>query len=214
MNEMPTTPEVKSILCQTSLIGLMHSLIVGLTFALALPLVWARTSGACGSVSPATSSSRQNSPEQLRRRIKADPKDVEALTSLGVYLEEQGQLYEAYGLYKQATESKPACYLGYYFLGLVEDRISGRAKTDAETDIRKALNLNSDLSKDGNVEAFFTRRAALNVQSHKIEEPAPNGKSLLAAGNHFFIGVGVGVLLAIPFIYFLRRKRPEHPVRA
>jgi len=174
-----------------------------------MPCVVAQSPDSCEGVNYAKRPSEQYSAESLRNRLKKDSKDVDALINLGSYLEEQGQLFEAYALYQRAIKAKPTCYLGYYFAGLVEDRISTHTYQAALVDIHRAASLDPSLAKDPNVEALIRSHTKLIPEPHT--EPAPSISGFLFSGNRFLIGVGVGILLSAPFIYLLRRKRSDRP---
>jgi len=174
-----------------------------------VPCVVAQSPDGCEGVNYAKRPSGQYSPESLRNRLKKKPKDVDALINLGSYLEEQGQLFGAYALYQRAIEAKPNCYLGYYFAGLVEDRISRQTYQAALVDIHRAASLDPSLAKDPNVEALIRSHTKLIPEPHT--EPAAGMSDFPSSGNRFLIGVGVGILLTAPVVYLLRRKRPDRP---
>jgi hypothetical protein len=67
-------------------------------------------------------------------------------------------LGEALTQYKKAIKARPDRYEGYYFAGLVEERMGERAKSNAEADIRQALSLKPG-SKDLNISTFLKRLA-------------------------------------------------------
>ena len=175
-----------------------------------VPRVVAQSPDGCEGVNYAKRPSGQYSPESLRNRLKKDAKDVDALINLGSDLEEQGQLFEAYALYQRAITAKPSCYLGYYFAGLVEDRISTHTYQAALVDIHRATSLDPSLLKDPNVEVLIRSHTKLIPEPHT--EPAPSVSDFLFSGNRFLIGVGVGILLSAPFMYVLWRKRPDRPI--
>ena len=156
----------------------------------------------------AKQSSSQYSPENLRKRLDRDPADVDALINLGIHLEEKGQITEADALYERAIQAKPDCYLGYLFAGLVRDRISQEASSDAEAKIRKAISLDPTLRSDPNVQGFLKLHPLTfgGPPAREIQSPSATDH-LLDSANHFFIGVGVGLLLAMPFPYLARRKQ-------
>jgi len=175
--------------------------------ALSVPPVSGQDEKGCEGVGFAKHSSNQYSPEALRKRLERDPADVDALIHLGIHLEEEDHITQADALYQRAIEAKPDCYLGYYFAGLVEARISGQAASGAEAKIRKAISLDSTLRDDPNVQGFlkthpltFGRQASKEIQSPSV------ASELLGSANHFLVGMGIGLLLAMPFLYLARRK--------
>jgi len=190
-----------------------HLLFSACVFLLSVRL-YAQSDDGCAGVNFAKAPSDQYSPENLQKRLARDPKDVDALINLGIHLEEMEQITEASALYKRAIDAKPECYLGYQFAGLVADRISRKTSLEADIDIHKALNLNPDIAKDGNVEAFLNRHAHLVATPVKSAESVPKEDGFALGGSCFVIGIGVGLLLSTPLIYFLRRRRPDHSVHA
>ena len=200
---MPNSP-VKSIFA----VQLWRILAAAWLFATWMPSVFAQDERGCQGVGFAKQSFTQYSPESLRKRLQRNPKNVDALIHLGSHLEEQDQITQAYALYERAIQAKPGCSLGYLFAGLVEERISGHAASDAEVKMHKALSLDPSLRNDPNVEGFFRRhpRSVIGASSKETESPSVTN-NLLASANHFLIGVGVGLLLSTPFVYLARRKQ-------
>jgi tetratricopeptide (TPR) repeat protein len=200
---MPNSP-VKSIFA----VQLWHILAAVWLFATWMPSAFAQDEKGCEGVGYAKQPFAQYSPENLQKRLQRDPADVDALTSLGIHLQEQDQLNQAEALYERAVQAKPDCYLGYYFAGLVEERISTHAASDAEAKMYKALSLNPSLRNDPNVEGFFRRhpRSVIGASSKETESPSVTN-NLLGSANRFLIGVGVGLLLSAPFVYLARRKQ-------
>ena len=150
------------------------------------------------------------SPESLRTRLQRNPADVDALLNLGVHLEEQEQISEAEALYEKAIETKPDCYLGYLFAGLVCERIGEKKAGEANADIHKALTLEPNLSNDGNVQGFLKRHMhppLLNYVSPIEEDMHPDARRILGAGNRFLIGLGTGVLITSLIFYVTRRTQ-------
>lgn len=175
--------------------------------AASMPPVFAQDDKGCEGVGFAKHSPTQYSLANLRKRLERNPADVDALINLGIDLEEQDQINQAYALYQRAIQAKPDCSLGYLFAGLVEERIGGTASSDAEVKIRKALSLDPSLRRDGNVESFLKRHAPIVTRPPSDEtRPASSAEDLLAFSNHFLIGVGIGILLAMPFLYVARRR--------
>ena len=183
-------------------------LTTALLFATWTPLAFAQDQNGCEQVGFAKQSYSQYSPEILEKRLKQNPADVDALINLGLHLEEQDQDSKAYKLYERAIQASPGCSLGYMFAGLAEERISGDAASDAEAKLHKALSLDPSLRNDPNVQGFFRRHPRTVLRgSSKETESASDTNNLLGSANRFLIGVGVGLLLATPFVYLARRKR-------
>jgi tetratricopeptide (TPR) repeat protein len=134
-------------------------------------------------------------------KLKQNPNDFDALTEVGVRLEEEDKLGEALAQYKKAIKGQPARYEGYYFAGLLEERMGERAKSNAEADIRQALSLKPDLSKDPNISAFLKRHGPTPSQSQQTQPTFLFGNS-----SRFFIGIGVGLVLASAIIFAFRRQ--------
>jgi tetratricopeptide (TPR) repeat protein len=177
-------------------------------FAFWPPSILAQDQKGCEGVGYAKQPFAQYSPENLRKRLQVEPTDVDTLVNLGIRLEEQDRILEADALYERAIQAKPDCYLGYYFAGLVSERISEQSSTNAEARIHKALSLNPSLQNDGNVEGFMKRHPQLMGGPPTKEKVAPSLMSdLLATANGFLVGVGVGLLLAASFVYLAHRKR-------
>jgi tetratricopeptide (TPR) repeat protein len=173
-----------------------------------MPSVFAQDEKGCEGVGFAKPPFSQYSPENLRKRIERDPKDVNALIHLGTHLEERDQLRQAEALYDRAIQAKPNCSLGYLFAGLLREKIGREATSDAEANIRKALSLNPSLWNEGNVQGFRMRHPQLmgSVPSSQKDLPSSTDQ-LLSGGDRFTIGLGVGLLLATPFVYLARRRR-------
>jgi tetratricopeptide (TPR) repeat protein len=181
---------------------------VAALFAAWTPAVSAQDEKGCEGVGFAKQSSARYSPENLQKRLKRNPADVDALINLGIRLEEQDQFTQAYAEYEKAILAKPECYLGYMFGGLVEERISGNAAADANVKMHKAVSLNPSLRDDPNVQSYFRFHAppVACVSSEEKTSSSATGE-LLVSANRFLIGIGVGLLLAAPFVYLARRKR-------
>jgi tetratricopeptide (TPR) repeat protein len=177
-------------------------------FTIWTPSAFAQDEKGCEGVGFARQPPAQYSPESLEKRLKRNPADVDALINLGLHLEEQDQDSKAYKLYERAIQASPGCSLGYMFAGLAEERISGDAASDAEAKLHKALSLDPSLRNDPNVQGFFRRhpRPVLGGSSKETQSPSVTN-DLLGSANRFLIGVGVGLLLATPFVYLARRKR-------
>ena len=203
---MTTHSPVKSIL----VIQHWHLLAVVLLLMIWVPSASTQDEKGCQGVGYTKHPRSEYAPENLKRLLARDPKDVDALVDMGLHLEEQDQFTQAYGLYERAIEARPSCYLGYYFAGLVGDRISRNAASDAEANIRKALSLNPSLQDDGNVQGFMKRHPQ-PVGAAAIErEPPSETSEILATANRFSVGLGVGVLLAT-LVFYLARSRQTAP---
>jgi tetratricopeptide (TPR) repeat protein len=134
--------------------------------------------------------------------------DVDALVSLGIYLEEHGQVRQAVNLYDRAIKAKPNCDLGYYFAGLAEERVSEEMASDAQQKMCKAVNLNAHLQTYPNVVAYFGQHPLPGARAASGPTPSPPTLSdLLAHGNQFVMGMGAGLLLAALLVYAVGRKR-------
>jgi len=183
-------------------------LAVALLFVARMPSAYAQVQDPCREVGFAKRPISEYSPESLKNRVERDPMDVDALIHLGLHVEEQDQDSRAYALYERAIQARSDCSLGYLFAGLVEERISGHAASDAEVKMHKALSLDPSLRNDPNVEGFFRRhpRLVLGASSKETESPSVTN-NLLGSANRFLIGVGVGLLLSAPFVYLARRKQ-------
>jgi tetratricopeptide (TPR) repeat protein len=178
--------------------------------AMWMPGVFAQDEKGCEGVGFAGPPFTQYSPENLRNQLKRNPKDVNALLHLGAYLEEEGQLRQAEDLYERAIQVKPDCYLGYLFAGLLRHRISERTSSEAEANIRKALSLKPSLWNDPNVQNFRTRHPDLMGKPLPSQEELPSiPEELLSGSEKFTIGLGIGLLLAVPLVYLARRRRRE-----
>jgi tetratricopeptide (TPR) repeat protein len=148
------------------------------------------------------------SPEKLQQRIRQDPSDVDALINLGIRLEEQDQTAEAKALYERAIKAKPDCYLGYYFAGLAAETISTDSASEADTKIRKAISLDPRLENDPNVKGFMKRHSRPMASAVPTDtEPPPLNRQILAGSNRFYVGMGVGIILAAIIFYFVRLRR-------
>jgi tetratricopeptide (TPR) repeat protein len=172
------------------------------------PYAFAQDAKGCEGVGFARRPFKEYGPDILRKRLKQNPSDVDALVNLGIYLEEHGQMRQAVDLYNQAIQAKPNCELGYYFAALAEDRLSEQTASDAQAKMHRAVSLDPDLQTDPNVEAFFQwhpRPGGPAASKPTALAPPPN--DLLASANHFVMGVGVGLLLAAPLLYAVRRKQ-------
>jgi len=173
-----------------------------------MPAVFAQDEKGCEGVGFAGPPFTQYSPKNLRKQLERNPKDVNALIHLALYLEEQDQLRQAEGLYERAIQAKPNCYLGYLFAGLLRDRISRRASSDAEANIRKALSLKASLWNDGNLHSFKMRHPELMGKAPPSQKELPSiPEELLSGSDRFTIGLGVGLILATPFVYLACRRR-------
>jgi tetratricopeptide (TPR) repeat protein len=182
-------------------------LVAALLFAGWMPSVSAENEKGCEGVGFAKLAHAQYSPENLQKRLERNPADVDALINLGIHLEEQDQDSKAYALYEKAIQARPDCSLGYQFAGLVEERISEHAASDADAKMHRVLALDPSLRNDPNVQGFFKRHPRSVIGSSFKEAPSPSVTTdLLATSNRFLVGVGVGLLLAAPFVYFARRK--------
>ncbi len=179
---------------------------VALLFASLVPCLFAQDDKGCQGVEFAKKPLSLYSPNALRTRLEQNPADVDALIHLGLHLEEQDQFTQAYALYERAIRARPDCHLGYYFAGLVGDRIAGGAAFDAEVKIRRAISLSPGLATDPNVQSFLKRHSQLAARPPSKEAPSVTDM-LLASANRFLVGVGVGLLLAAPLVYVAGRKR-------
>jgi tetratricopeptide (TPR) repeat protein len=175
-----------------------------------VPAVFAENEKGCEGVGFAGPPFTQYSAKDLRKQLERDPKDVNALIHLALYLEEQDQLRQAEDLYERAIQAKPNCYLGYLFAGLLSHRISERISSDAEANIRKALSLKPSLWNDPNVHNFRMSHPDLMGRPLPSQKELPSiREELLSGSEKFTIGLGVGLILAAPFVYFARRKKSE-----
>jgi hypothetical protein len=96
---------------------------------------------------------------------------------------------------------RPDRYEGYYFAGLLEERMGEQAKSNAEADIRQALSLNPGLSKNPNISAFLKRHATSPSQPQQAQPTFALGNS-----SRFFIGIGVGMIPATVTTFALQKK--------
>ncbi len=177
-----------------------------------VPSLFAQAENGCQGVGYSKQAFTQHSPEKLRQRLAQNPTDVDALVNLGIHLEEQDQSSEAEALYERAIKARPDCYLGYYFSGLAQERISKQAATDAEAKILKAMSLDPSLRNDPNVQGFFKAHPRSVGGGPPSETRSPlvaNG--LLTSSSRFLVGVGFGLLLASPIVYLARRKQLTAP---
>jgi tetratricopeptide (TPR) repeat protein len=185
-------------------------LAAALLFALWMPAVFAQEEKGCEGVGFAGPPFSQYSPESLGKQLERNPNDVNALIHLALYLEEQDQLRQAEGLYERAIQAKPNCYLGYLFAGLLRDRISERTSSLAEANIRKALSFKPSLWNDPNVHNFrMSHPDLMGKPLPSQKELASIPEELLSGSDRFTIGLGVGLLLAAPFVYLARRRKSE-----
>ncbi len=201
---MTTYSPVKSIFA----VRHWHLVAVVLLLMVWAPPAFTQDEKGCEGVGYTKHPRSEYSPKKLKGLLERDPKDVDALVDLGLHLEERDQFTQAYALYERAIQARPSCYLGYYFAGLVGDRISRNAASDAEAKIGQALSLNPNLRDDGNVQSFMKRHArpvgAVAVQ----EKVSPSdAREILATANRFSVGLGVGVLLATLVFYLARSRR-------
>ncbi len=185
-----------------------HVLVAILLFATCTPTVFAQDEKGCQAVEYAKRPYSQYSTDALQKRLERNSADVDALVNLGIRLEEQGQLAQAEALYEKAIQTKPDCSLGYLFAGLVRDRISRKASSEAEANIRKALSLNPSLQNDGNVQGFMKSHLHLMGSVHPVEtETRSDARQMLATANRFSIGVAVGILLTTVVLCLVRFRR-------
>lgn len=182
---------------------------VWLLVGVLVPSVCAQTENGCDGVEFVGRPGEQYSLDDLRKRMKRDPADVEALIKLGLYLEEQDQFAQALALYERVIEAKPDCYLGYQFAGLVIEKNSWKAFLDREKKLLKALELDPTLKKDPNLRGFLKRRSELANPPPKAAEPPPEPKYVLTARDRFLIGIVVGLLLTTPFLFLIRRSQRD-----
>jgi tetratricopeptide (TPR) repeat protein len=128
-----------------------------------------KESGGCEGVAFSKRDPKQYTPTALQERIARDPADVDALIHLGLRMEELGQAEGADDLYLRAIQARPQCYLGYYFAGLVEERIGNHLGRESVRKINKAVGLDPDLRNDPNVKAFLARHPT------QTRDPATQG---------------------------------------
>jgi hypothetical protein len=130
---------------------------------------------------------------------------VDAFVHPGIHLEEQSQNSAAYALFERAIQARPKCALGYLFAGLGEESIVEQSACDAESKMHNALSLDPSVGKDP---GFFKRhlRSVTGSSSAEAGPPAVT-TDLYATANRFRVGVGVGLLIAAPFVYLARRGR-------
>jgi len=184
------------------------TLTVVVLFASCIPAASAQEEKGCRGVNFATHPSEQYSPESLQRRLKQNPRDVDALIHRGIRLAEQEKFAQAYAEYEKAIQAKPDCSLGYLFGGMVQEIISGEADSDAQEKIGKAITLDPSLQSDPNVEGFLRRHAPPTRAAPAESTASPSFvEDLLASANHFLIGIGVGMLLAVPFVFIAGRRQ-------
>lgn len=176
-----------------------------------VPRAGAQDEKGCEGVGYAKHTQSEYSLESLKKRLEKDPKDVDALIHTGLHVEEKEGFAQAEALYERAIQAKPDCYLGYYFAGLVEDRISRKATSDAELNISKAVNLNPSLHDDGNVQGFIKRHAQPTGSVSSMEKRMPTESSqIVSTANRFSIGLGLGILLAV-IAFYIGRSRSTAP---
>lgn len=183
-------------------------LVLGVSAAGCIPSAFAQDQDSCRDVAFAKKIPSEYSAQNLKKRLAQDPSDVDALIHTGLRLEEQGKDTEAYSQYQKAIQARPNCSLGYLFAALVEEKISGETDSDAEAKMRKAVGLQPTLQSDPNVVGFLQRHRKLAPSTAAGNERSESAMdNLLGTANHFWIGVGVGVVLVTPFLYFVRRKQ-------
>jgi tetratricopeptide (TPR) repeat protein len=189
-------------ICATRLFALILLVVVPIRH------VFGQEGKGCEGVAFARHEPRQYTLVALQKRVERNPPDLDAIIHLGLHMEEIGKIEKADNLYLRAIRARPDCYLGYYFAGLVEERISDHLRSESLRKINKALALDPSLRDDPNVRAFLAR--------HPSQTRTPTPKpgvlrtplgELVASANRFWIGVGAGFLLAAPLLFFLRRKR-------
>ena len=187
---------------------LCHVLVVVLLFVMSPLSALAQDQKGCEGVRYAKHSPAEYSLERLKERVAKDPSDVDALIHLGIHLEEQSQFTQAFALYERAIQIGPTCYLGYYFAGLVGDRISRDTASEAQSNISKAVSLNPSLRDDANVQGFMKRHPRAIGGTPPIDkEPPSEARHILAAASPFSIGLAVGILLAAIFFCLARFVR-------
>jgi len=196
-------------------IGGVHLLVLvaGIFGTTAAPSVLAQDEKGCEGVQFVKRPYSEYSPARLKQRLERDAADVDALLNLGSHEEEQGNLREAEAFFDKAIRTRPDCYLGYYFAGLIRDRLSRQELSRSEADIRKALTLNPDLRTDGNIEAYINSHRDLwgvRPVAPAVEEPW-RPAVILARANHFFIGLGAGLFLGTVMLAFKARARGRAP---
>jgi len=182
--------------------------LASLLLLICLPSAFAHDTKGCEGVGYTNRPSSEYSAENLKKRVAGHPKDVDALIHLGINLEEKDEFGEAYSLYEKAIQARPDCYLGYYFAGLVTDRISTRSASEAEVNIAKAVSLNPALREDGNIQGFMsrhTRRIGDALRSDAGPHSVP-GQTLVSA-NNFYIGLGLGVFCTALLLFLARLRR-------
>lgn len=206
-NQQGITMQPKNRMCKTACYWLLLGYL-GLTLGLSRAVAAQDIKG-CETVGFAKKRALGYSPEELKRRLEHDPRDTDALLNLGLHLEERGQLQEAYSLHRKAIETAPNCYLGYLFAGMAAERIGREAQEEAERAVRMALSLNPDIQGDPNVQGFIHRHPALRARSERDADPESESFSLpsLILRQPFLIGIGVGILIAAPLVYFARRRK-------
>jgi tetratricopeptide (TPR) repeat protein len=183
-------------------------LLLALALFICVPGARAQDEKGCEGIGYAKHPQSEYSTEKLKARLEKDSRDVDALIHTGLHLEEKEEFEQAHSLYESAIHSKPNCYLGYYFAGLVEDRISRRAAANAEANIGKALSLNPSLHEDGNVQSFMQRHARPTSGTSSSGPTIPIDTShIMTGGNPFCIGLGIGLLLAVLVLYIAKSRR-------
>jgi tetratricopeptide (TPR) repeat protein len=182
--------------------------VVLLLFAIAAPYVVGQEEKGCDGVRYAKRPHSDYSSENLKRRLERNPGDVDALIHTGLRLEEQDEFDQAYALYKRAIQARPDCSLGYLFAGLVGERISEKMIAEAEANVRQAISLNPKLRHDGNVQGFMKQHSRTMGGYVPLEKQQPSeAVRVLATASRFYIGLGVGVLLAACAFYLARFRR-------
>ena len=193
-----------------SIFSVEHRLLLAIVMLLMIwvPSAFAQGGKGCEGVGYTKHPRSEYSPEHLKGLLERDPNDVDALVDLGLHLEEQDKILQADALYERAIQAKPDCYLGYYFAGLVAERISEQASSDAEAKIRKAVGLDPRLENDPNVKGFMKRHTRPMASQLPVERDLPSlSRQVLAGSNWFYVGVGVGIFLATLLFYLSRFKR-------
>jgi len=146
------------------------------------------------------------SSDSMEKKLQHNPRDFQALITLGLAREQQERLYEALALYKRAIEAKPDDYQGYYFAGQLEDRINRQTPPDVESDIRKAISLKPEVAKESGIAEILERRKSATGQPQAaVETTRYRDPSRPSNRTSFFVGLGTGITLTIPLMLFLCR---------
>jgi len=146
--------------------------------------------------------------QRLEQRIQQNPSDVDALINLGIRLEEAAQNAQALALYERAIQARPNCALGHLFGGLVQEKISDDAASDADVKIHRAIILDSSLQKDPNVEGYLKRHTRPTPSAVTLDEEPPTlAKQILSGASRFYVGIGVGVVLTSLLLSLLKFRR-------